>query len=172
MSRRVDWRLRFWDKVMKTESCWLWTASSRNKRGYGQLAVHRGDRRRPELAHRLSWELAYGAPPENLFVLHKCDNPKCVRPEHLFLGTHQDNMLDMNRKGRGDRSGLEAGRSFPPPVRLGEAHGRAKLTVGDVVAIRTARAKGEKLSTIAARYGIHEATVSAIVLRKVWRHVA
>ena len=99
--------IRFWLKVNKNGSipahrpelgvCWEWTASLRN--GYGQFGVG-GRKGTINPSHRVSWELTNGAIPNGLFVLHKCDNPKCCRPKHLFLGTHQDNMKDMTSKFR------------------------------------------------------------------------
>jgi hypothetical protein len=88
--------VRFWAKVNKTPTCWLWTASTRKGRGkYGQINLNGMQR-----AHRVSWQLAYGPIPNGLHVLHKCDVPACVRPGHLFLGTHRDNMDDARQKGR------------------------------------------------------------------------
>lgn len=89
---------RFWEKVHKTESCWLWTASVKDGFPYGQIG-HPGTRT-PRRAHRVSWELHNGPIPAGLFVLHKCDNPRCVRPDHLFLGTQSDNLKDAYSKGR------------------------------------------------------------------------
>jgi len=86
---------RFWSKVRKTKECWVWTAC-RTGFGYGQIRINR----RAALAHRVSYEIAYGSIPQGLYVLHKCDNPPCVRPEHLWAGTHAQNMHDMFSKGR------------------------------------------------------------------------
>lgn len=86
---------RFWSKVDKTSGCWVWTAS-RSGNGYGQFRLD--GHNRP--AHRLAWELTHGAIPEGAFVLHECDNPPCVRPDHLFLGDQSLNMADMAGKGR------------------------------------------------------------------------
>lgn len=89
---------RFWEKVRKSSGCWEWTAY-RNALGYGAIAY--GKPRRPVLAHRVAWELTHGAAPSpDVEVCHRCDNPSCVRPDHLFLGSHRDNMLDMIAKGR------------------------------------------------------------------------
>lgn len=90
---------RFWEKVVKTASCWLWTGSAGGF-GYGQL--HSGTKYNRKLlrTHRLSWEIHNGKVPDGLCVLHKCDNPKCVNPDHLFLGTHKDNAQDCMKKGR------------------------------------------------------------------------
>lgn len=86
----------FWEKVEKTGGCWLWRGAT-NPKGYGRTGV---GSHRSALAHRLSWNLAHGQIPAGLFVLHRCDTPGCVRPDHLFLGTAADNTADMIRKGR------------------------------------------------------------------------
>ncbi len=87
---------RFWPKVEKTGTCWVWQGAT-DSHGYGQ--IHEEPRGHSQ-AHRVSWELAYGPIPEGLDVLHCCDNPPCVRPTHLFLGTQLDNNLDAINKGR------------------------------------------------------------------------
>lgn len=88
---------RFWRYVKKTKKCWLWIGT-RQKPGYGRLGLPGG--KRVEYAHRLSWIIHKGPIPVGLKVLHTCDNPPCVRPSHLFLGTHEDNVADMWAKGR------------------------------------------------------------------------
>lgn len=98
---------RFWSKANKTETCWLWTGFT--VRGYGRFAV--STKRPAEKAHRFAWELTHGPVPAGMHVLHRCDVPGCVRPSHLFLGTHADNMADAKQKGRWPR---------------GENHWRAK----------------------------------------------
>jgi hypothetical protein len=88
---------RFWAKVLKTDDCWLWTgALSRRNCGYGRLRF----KGRMVAAHRLSWQLTQGQIPRGLHVLHLCDEPQCVNPSHLFLGTQSENNRDMAEKGR------------------------------------------------------------------------
>ncbi len=104
MARRITpLALRFFPKVRKTPRCWLWTGSRYpNGYGYVYLGPEPGRARgRYEAAHRVSWRLHKGEVPVGLRVLHKCDNRQCVRPGHLFLGTSQDNSVDMVKKGRG-----------------------------------------------------------------------
>lgn len=113
---------RFMRLVEKTEGCWLWKASLR--RGYGQFFIARGLTVR---AHRFSYELHIGAIPDGMMVCHRCDNPICVRPEHLFLGTAKDNARDMIEKGRAPKVSFEersrrarvaiAGGARPPVAR-------------------------------------------------------
>jgi hypothetical protein len=89
---------RFWEKTRFTPSgCWEWQATIQ-KNGYGHFMR---SKRKPIMAHRMAYELAYGSIPEGLHVLHRCDNRRCVRPDHLWVGTHSDNMRDMHAKGRG-----------------------------------------------------------------------
>ena len=106
----------FWSHVAKSDGCWLWTAGL--NRGYGAFAVHRKDIG----AHRYSWMLENGPIPDGLFVLHRCDNPPCVRPDHLFIGTQLDNMLDKMSKGRGYEGDRHYLRQNPERVRRGSDH--------------------------------------------------
>jgi len=87
---------RFWAKVDKTDSCWVWTGATL-RRGYGQIRI---PVKKAKQAHRLSWEIHNGPIPDGMLVCHKCDNPPCVNPAHLFLGTQSDNNKDCVRKGR------------------------------------------------------------------------
>lgn len=93
--QRPNLEQRFWKKVHKTDSCWLWTGA-KFKSGYGQI----DDKGKTLRAHRVSYELRYGVTPGDFHVLHSCDNPPCVNPSHLFLGTVKDNMRDCISKNR------------------------------------------------------------------------
>lgn len=143
---------RFWSHVNKTDGCWEWTASLRGS-GYGQFRVAVGTS--PVRAHRFVWTLTYGAIPDGLFVCHHCDNRKCVRPDHLFLGTSQHNVADMFRKDR--QSGVDRRR------------GQAKLTPKSVIEIREVYAAGgESARQLAERYGVHFTTIIRAVSHKHW----
>ncbi len=151
---------RFWDRVQKSDGCWEWTGS-RNKGGYGQLGVgSRTDGSRDNLAtHRLSWRIHFGDIPSKMCVLHQCDNPACVRPEHLYIGTHQDNMRDRNSKGRNAQL-------------TGEKHGASKLTEIQVRKIRSEYIRGiTSQSMLAASYGVSRVSISLIVNRVNWKHI-
>jgi hypothetical protein len=122
-------------------------------------------RGKPLFAHRLAWEAAHGPLPAGMHVCHKCDVPKCINVEHLFLGTHADNMADCAQKGR-QMSGVA--RSSVSP--RGADQWNAKLTEADVRAIRAAGA--EPYSAIARRFGISKSNVVMIKTGKSWKHLA
>jgi hypothetical protein len=154
---------RFWSKVYKTDTCWLWLAS-KNKPGYGYFNT---TSKKCVRAHRFAWELSHHKKiPEGVCVLHHCDNPPCVNPAHLYLGTQAVNMADMIRRGRS-----AAGR--PNCRTRGEHSGMAKLNEEQVRAIRIAYAAGKiSQGTLARRYGVDQTLVSLVVKRKCWAHVA
>src|SRR3990167_3261212 len=113
---------RFWSKVEKTEKCWIWIRG-RDKDGYGHFSIGNRENNRPVPAHRVAWQLTNGEIPKGLFVLHKCDNPPCVRPDHLFLGDVKDNAIDMVLKGR-QATGLKNGKyTMPHRTPRGDIHG-------------------------------------------------
>lgn len=168
---------RFWAKVKVGDGCWEWVAN-RNPAGYGLLKVEG----RMMSAHRLSWELLRGRIPDGIQVLHHCDNPSCIRPDHLFLGTQSDNLNDMVRKGRGLTAEQQAAirhpkgddhwqRKHPELVKRGTNHHAAKLDDDKVRAIRKAHAEGRTDLQLAREYGVSEGTIHFIVKGQTWKHV-
>lgn len=156
---------RFWEKVQKTNTCWLWTASQHvSKLPYGEFWDDKS--KKLKLAHRVSYELAYGPIPDGMKVLHECDNARCVRPDHLFLGTQAENVRDMVAKGR-RRGGVDTSNQS------GEKNKQAKLTAEQVRAMRQRYAANDVyMEQLASEYGISIGHVSVIINRKAWRHVA
>lgn len=158
---------RFWGKVQKTETCWLWTGGKRSK-GYGAFVYARDGEPVQGRAHVYSYELHKGRVPKGVFVLHTCDTPACVNPDHLFLGNNQDNVDDMIAKGRHVRGGTYSKGKY----QRGELHHGARLTATDVQAIRAAyNAGGVSFSQLARKYGLALGHVFRIVKKKAWRHV-
>lgn len=160
----------FWarvDRIASPSGCWLWTGR-RNQNHYGILTeIGSGGKKRNLRAHRLSWELHNGPIPNGLLICHACDNPPCVRPEHLFLGTHADNSHDMAVKGR---SGSIL---HPEIIRHGDAHHNAKLTSAQVIEMRQRYASGGVFQyELAREYGVSQHLVSLIIRGKAWRHLA
>ena len=149
---------RFWSKVDRSGDCWVWTGS-RTRGGYGRFRVgSRSDGSRGLApAGRVAWELANGPVPMGLLVLHRCDNPPCVRPDHLFLGTALDNSDDMIAKGRAHH-----------PSMAGERCGHAKLTSELAATIRARHAAGEQQRRLADEYGVSRATICLIVNGQRW----
>lgn len=146
--------LKFWSRVDKSGECWIWTAG-KNPRGYGNFMLRRLC---PLLAHRFCYTVTHGPIPDGMWVLHRCDNPSCCNPSHLFLGTPQDNSDDMVAKGRG-RGGIH----------LGERNANAKLTAEQVQEIRQLRAAGATLKSLGAQFGVHLATIGKISSNATWR---
>jgi hypothetical protein len=151
----------FWSFVLKSPSCWEWQGSTSD--GYGTYR-HNGKTRK---AHRVVWERERGPIPEGLCVCHHCDNRRCVRPDHLFLGTVDDNNKDRAAKGR-SAGVFPGGEAHPARKRRGQSHWCAKLTDDDVREIRALRARGLLQAQIGARFNIHPSTVSRIT-RGAWR---
>jgi len=150
---------RFWPKVNKTESCWIWTASATTS-GYGLIGLASG---KMKLATHVSWFLRHGHWPK--FIRHSCDNPPCVNPDHLFEGNHKLNAQDRESKQRGRR---------PPDAfhARGESVNHAKLTADIVLQIRSLHSSaGLSAAKLGAKFGVHENTVRDIINRKTWKHI-
>ena len=142
---------RFWNKVVKTDTCWLWTASKRNK-GYGAFVYpsSTGDIIQGR-AHRFSWELHHENIPNGLCVLHKCDTPACVNPEHLFIGTKSDNNKDMCLKGR-HRSGTRKTPKHLCKYKRGEEHHYYKFSDQIIKKIRMDRNGGLSYGKLSKKF--------------------
>ena len=140
---------KFWSLVDKTQSCWEWTRST-GSHGYGQYYVEPS---KPLAAHRYAWTATFGKIPDGLFVLHKCDNKKCVRPDHLFLGTQKENMRDMCNKGRHSKE-----------CSKGDDNPNTKISDADVIEIKkrwirgTRQIPGNALA-LSIEYGVTRARI-------------
>jgi len=183
---------RFWSKVDKSagpDGCWLWTAG-KFRQGYGCFDVAG----KSVKAHRTAYTLTNGQIPHDgsahgLCVCHRCDNPPCCNPAHLFLGTHIDNVRDRENKGRnnpprGDkhfsrlypdrvaRGNRNGANTHPECVLRGERHGRAKITAAQVIEIRTLYAAGGLTQPqLGERFGLDRSAISLILRRKNWKHI-
>lgn len=176
--------LRFWSMVDRADDpnvCWVWTRSGFIS-GYGQFKVKERNLR----AHRVAWEVTHGTIPDGLSVLHRCDNRRCCNPAHLWLGTHRQNMADMQRKGRAASGDKNGSRLHPDRLLRGDAHparsiagwsqgernGEARLTALQVQDIRAQYAAGgASFQEIGNAYRVSKQTIYRIVHRKNWRHV-
>jgi hypothetical protein len=153
---------RFWERVEKTDTCWLWTGQRLAPNAYGVIK----SKNRRLLTHRYSWELHNGPIPSGLYVCHHCDVKLCVNPAHLFIGTHRENMVDMWAKG------------LKLPMKA-EEHPMAKLTWDDVNDIRRRYRSGhgphqrvpkpDGAMSLALEFGITTATVKNILVGRLWR---
>ena len=151
---------RLWSRAEPVGDCLVWQGA-RAWGGYG-LLMWNGERRRR--AHRVAYELTHGPIPIGLHVLHRCDNPPCIRPEHLFLGTQTDNMYDRIAKGRG---------MLRPPVRdqKGTHNPAATLDDRSVRAIRSLAVQGVLHRIIASAFGVNKRTIGNVVRRDTWGHI-
>jgi hypothetical protein len=146
---KEDSKKRFLEKIKIKNECWEWIRR-KHRQGYGQF----GYKRKYMLAHRASWILFKGDIPENMSICHKCDNPSCVNPEHLFIGTHADNMIDAFMKNRKSTKGYK--------------HPRSKVTNETIEKIFKLRAKGMTQLAIGLICGICQHMVSKILRKKHW----
>ena len=162
----------FWDRVDRTEGCWVWMGA-RVSKGYGNL-WHGG---KSISAHRHAWELTVGPIPPGMHVLHHCDNPPCVRPDHLWLGTNRENQIDSRDKGR--RAHLASRLPYQTCEHCGARFrvsnltrprrycGRAciaRLTPENLVAIRSELAVGVSQAALAREYQVSAMTIWTIAV--------
>lgn len=163
--RRIGEREWFWQGAEKpTVGCWEWQRSK--WRGYGKLKFEG----RSWYAHRLAHFLSRGYVHDGLDVMHKCDNPGCIRPDHLVQGTEKDNAADMVAKGRVARGDRHNSRTRPETVPRGETNGSAKLTDEDVLWIRSlAHLAGPR--QLGRAFGVDHKTICRVLNGTGWRHV-
>lgn len=135
--------------------CWNWTGN-KDKDGYGKLHLSKAGQNKTLRSHRLAYEIYFGAIPNTLLVCHKCDNRACVNPNHLFLGTAQDNITDRNIKGH---------------TKKGEAHPAAKLTWGEILEIRALNEQYGSLNIheLAKRYNVSRAVIWSVITERTWK---
>ena len=142
---------QFWDRVDMSGECWIWKGNIDSSNGYGRVAL---PRQKQGKAHRIAYELHYGVSPTDC-VLHRCDNPPCVRPSHLFMGSRADNNQDRHQKGRsGSHRGI--------------ANGRAKLNEESVAEIRRMYVSGDTQTRLASMFGVTPSMVGHIVRGEAW----
>lgn len=149
---------RFWEKVNIADpnECWEWNAYHTHD-GYGVITVNGAT----QLAHRVAWMLSYGPIPEDLCSCHKCDNPPCCNPAHLFLSTQKGNVHDMLRKGRKSHA-------VGCP---GEKHPQSKLTEEQVIEIRALYRRGICQRRMAEQFGVSESSIHKIIQGGNWKHL-
>jgi len=157
-ARMIPAATRFWAKVAggAPDDCWCWIGYI-EANGYGRFTID-GRRR---WAHRVAWQVTYGPIPAGRFVCHRCDNPPCVNPAHLFLGTARENSADAVAKQR----------NSPPPLRAGTTNPKARLTEAQVREIRARVAAGETQTAAARAFGVSLSTVHFIKTGRNWRHL-
>ena len=156
----------FWAKVTKTDNCWVWTAAQ-DRDGYGIYTINSAAFKKWSRAHRLSYELSVGPIPKGLVVMHACDNPCCVNPAHLSLGSVADNNSDKLKKNRQGRA-------------IGTRNRQSKLTDAQVLDIkqraivgsRVGRSNGSNIAELAKEYQVCNDTIRLIARNKIWKHVS
>jgi hypothetical protein len=148
---------RFFRHIEKTDGCWLWTGRLVGK-GYGSLGMG-GKGAKHKLSHRLSYEIHHGEIPDGMVVMHKCDNPRCVNPNHLEVGTQSQNIKDAFARGR--KLNLPSGLK-------GESHGASKLNNASVINIRESTLS---IAELAKLYGVSNTAIERVRARKTWRHI-
>jgi hypothetical protein len=175
---QFHWKViaRFWSKVSMGRGedgpCWEWTA---NKTGFGHGTFNLPGAT-PIGAHCFAWTIANGDIQEGLFVCHTCDNPCCVNPAHLFLGTQTDNMRDCANKGRArgrpaPKGDLHPLRTNPGLVKRGENSPNSFLTDQQVLTLLQRKAAGERTGDLAKEYALGRSTINFIISGRSWKHV-
>lgn len=155
---------RFQHSYTATKTCWYWTGVLKDN-GYGVFSVKRRGKWISVYAHRYMWEFLNGPIPKGLLICHRCDNPRCVNPKHLFLGTYKDNSMDAARKGR---CCMQAN---PHLIPKGERNGGCKITEGTVANIRELRKEGYLIRQLVDEFDLSKSQIKRIIYGKSWKHV-
>lgn len=164
MRKIVNKAVHFWSKVDKTDTCWLWLGRCETERGgYGQFDI---TRKQIVKCHRYSYELAYGPIPDGQQVLHRCDTPRCVRPDHLFLGDNTINVQDRVAKRR-SAAGSSSGAAVHPDKMW--RSGQRKLSCQKAAEIRQIRSEGAAVSDLAKMFDVGYCTIVDVLANKTWR---
>lgn len=161
----------FWRKValpntIGTNECWEWQGT-KDKDGYGQLSYDG----RLQRAHRVSYTIAVGPIPNGMQILHSCDNPPCVNPQHLRPGTPKENTQDAVIRGRMARGERQGTHTHPETVRRGEQHLKAKLTEAQVIEILAVPNGDHLQNSLSLQYGVDRCTINDIFKGRTWKHI-
>lgn len=160
LNKPLEQRLHDAIKI-NNNGCWEWV-KNRNKDGYGGLRY----KSKTWMAHRLSYTFYKGPIPEGMLVCHKCDNPPCINPDHLFIGNNSDNMMDAYRKGR-----WKGVLGYRKKTCKGENHWYSKFKPEIILEIRKLFKSGLRIIDICNKYNMNHATVSDICKRRSWKHL-
>ncbi len=157
-NHKLSWEQRFWNHIDRrgSDECWLWI-KSKSRYGYGRI----GKGNVLFLAHRVAYQLCIGPIPDNLFICHRCSNPACCNPAHLYAGTPKDNHIDS----------VLAGTAKSPPHLLGEKNPNSKFTEQQIIEIRRLYASEFSVPYIAKLYRVRRSTIRRIVRRLAWKHI-
>jgi hypothetical protein len=159
---------RFFKQVEKTDYCWIWKACI-DIDGYGRFSDKAHNIR---TAHRYSYFFHHGDIPHGMLVCHKCDNPICVNPDHLFIGSSKDNSNDMKAKNRAAKGQRHGSCTKPEKINRGNTHGMSKLIESDIPKIRNLIENKKTLREVANEFNVSRSSIHRIVKQLTWKHVS